>query len=503
MTLVRELLWPLTTAVVAVLIYKCFTFYQQLSYSPPGPFPLPLLGSLLEFRKKQHLFQTLTDVSKRFGPIFRMFHGSQIVIVITDPVLAVETMKKHTIAGRPKLLVTDILFRKGSIDIVFGDFNREWEALRKIGHSAARKYAISPMLIEIVSDVVDLMINKVSSQPFSATEHIPFMMTMILSRAAFGKKYQHNDPEFLRWQEASHYLNDNVMFVQIISVFTPLKLLFWNIWNRVIRECDFMNQFIEEKYRESLAMHQEGVIRTFCDAIISAHREAEVESKWMLPHLKLQNLFNIVHNLFQAGSDTTQTTLRWVFLFIAKYPDMQSSMRQEVDAVIGDSIPSIDHPRQCHYVNAFIAEVMRFRNIVTLGVPHKTTVDTEIAGYIVKKDTPVTLPLYHCMHHTETWGDPEIFRPERFLNQDETFVPKPNPMFVPFGYGRRSCPGNKLAINNLFLVVAKFLQKTSCISVLNVDEVSIDGNLDNTNLWTPHDYQIQLTLRTSEETGPS
>lgn len=489
-----ELIYPLATGVAAVLIYKLFKFYYQLTYSPPGPFPLPLIGSLLEFRKKQHLFQVLSGVADRFGPVFRLFHGSLLVIVITDPVLSVQIMKKHAVAGRPKFLFTDVLFRKGSIDIVFGDFTKEWEALRRVGHSAARKYAVNPMLSEIVSEVVDLIVDKVGDQPFPGAENISLMMTMILSRAAFGKKYALDDPEFLRWLESSLYLNDNVMFLQIISVFSPLKLLYWSVWKKILREADFMNDYIEQMYQESASRYQEGSIRTFCDAIIAAHREARQETNRMLPYLKTQNLYNIVHNLFQAGSDTSQTTLRWIFLFIGKHADMQERMRAEVDMVIGDSIPTIDHRTDCHYVNAFVAEVLRFRNIVTLGVPHKATMDTEIAGYLVKKDTAVTLPLYHALHHKETWGDPEVFRPERFL-RDGIFVPKPNPLFVPFGDGRRSCPGNKLAINNLFLVVSRFLQKTTSIVIPHVDQIDMNGNLDNTNLWTPHDYKIQMTMR--------
>ena len=496
---IEELIYPLATVVGLVLIHKLFKFYYQLTYSPPGPFPLPLIGSLLEFCRKeqrqQQIFQVLSGIADRFGTIFRMFHGTQIVIVITDPHLALKTMKKHTMAGRPKMPFTDILFRKGSIDIVFGDFNKEWEALRKVGHSAARKYAVSPMLSEIVSDVVDLIVNKVDDQPFSCAKYMPFMMTMILSRAAFGKNYELDDPEFLRWVESTDFLNDNVVVMQLIAVFSPLKLLYWSKYQRLLREAEFMNQYIEDRYTESKSLHEEGVIRTFCDAIITAHREAEEETNWMLPYLKNHNLYNIVHDLFQAGSDTTQTTLRWIFLFLAKHPDMQDRMRRQVDSVIADSVPTVDHRRECHFVNAFIAEVMRFRCIVALGVPRKATVDTVISGYFIRKYSAVCMPLYHALHHKETWGDPQVFRPERFLNEDSVFIPKPNSLYVPFGDGRRSCPGNKLAINDLFLVVARFLQTTAAIRVVNVDEVDMNGNIEHRNLWTPHDYEIQLTRR--------
>ena len=94
------------------------------------------------------------------------------------------------------------------------------------------------------------------------------------------------------------------------------------------------------------------------------------------------------------------------------------------------------------------------------GVPHKATVDVELGGHLIKKDTTVIFFVTTAMHDKDTWKDPEVFRPERFLDEKERFMSRPHPEYIPFSAGRRSYPGEKIALANLFFIVSGLIQRT-------------------------------------------
>ena len=186
----------------------------------------------------------------------------------------------------------------------------------------------------------------------------------------------------------------------------------------------------------------------------AAKKEAEENDSQAAPHLTSDNLKNVVQNLFQAGTETTRMTLSWLFLILANFPEIQSKLRQEIDTVIGSDVPNNDHRIKCHYVQSFIAEVMRFAPISALGAPHKAIVDSDIVGHKIPKGTTVMGLIYSQLHDKEIWGDLEVFRPERFLEPDTgTFNGRINDANHPFSVARRACLGEKLVLMNLFLEV--------------------------------------------------
>ena len=488
---------PAVVAVSVILIFKLITVYFRRRSLPPGPFPMPLIGNITSmFGRKEHPHVRIMNLSQKYGPIMTLFLGGKPLIVISDPAMVVSEIRRHQFAGRPDFEFAQILFRPGSSDVVFSDFTKEWEALRRVLHSAANKFSVSHIFHEIVCEVVDSIIDEKSGSPFSSMEVMSLLITNILSRAAFGRKYEFDDPDFLRWQSASRFLDHNFNFIQMVSAFKPMKYVYWSKWNQFQKNSDWSNDYIEKMYEESSKNYVGQEIRTFCHAIIAAKEEAEAEDNWILKYMKPGNMLNIVHNMFQAGADTTIVTLRWLFLLMAKYPEMQQRMRQEVDTVIGSDEPQDIHRKETHYVNAFISECMRLKGIAPFAVFHKATVDSQIGGYDVKQGTSILFMIYSALHDEKTWPQAEEFRPDRFLSPDGKYISRPNDKFVPFGDGgRRSCPGKKLAITDVFLVACRFLQRTENITVLDVENVDMRGDVHQTTLWSPHDYQIELRLR--------
>ncbi|XP_045191252.2 vitamin D 25-hydroxylase-like [Mercenaria mercenaria] len=102
------------------------------------------------------------------------------------------------------------------------------------------------------------------------------------------------------------------------------------------------------------------------------------------------------------------------------------------------------------YLQAFIHEVLRYCSIAPQSVPHTVMEDTEFEGYTIPKNSIVLFIIYTLLMDKEKWGDPENFRPERFLSETgQLAVDKAH--FAPFSLGGRSCVGKHLAKQELYI----------------------------------------------------
>jgi len=283
-----------------------------------------------------------------------------------------------------------------------------------------------------------------------------------------------------------------------LFVYMPfLKYIMRGTWKRFDDMFKAQWEFHDKDYEEHVKTFDGKTIRDFTDALLMARMEAEQEEgSAVLKYLKPANIQNCVNDLFGAGSETSRQTLTWAFLLMSNYPEKQKRIREEVFEFIGENeVPNLSHRTNCNYLAAFIAEILRFRYVVPAGVPHKSLVDMELGGQQIKKDTVMLSVQAIPMHDKETWTDPEVFKPERFLDEKGRFVSKPNAFYTPFSAGRRTCPGEKLALADIFYVIARFIQQTKGFEfVLPGGPGSVDLYGDNNEIttWAPLEYQVIL-----------
>lgn len=164
-------------------------------------------------------------------------------------------------------------------------------------------------------------------------------------------------------------------------------------------------------------------------------------------------------DLFIAGAETTSTGMAWFGLYLAAYPEIQEKLHQEILGVVGKSrLPSLDDRARMPYYEAVMQEVLRMSSFVYLSIFHSTLADAELGGYTIPKDTMIIPNLYSCNHDVEYWGDPEVFRPERFLSADGQTVIRQE-VTIPFSTGKRTCPGENLARAELFTFSTTICQR--------------------------------------------
>ncbi|KAJ7372960.1 hypothetical protein OS493_015425 [Desmophyllum pertusum] len=161
---------------------------------------------------------------------------------------------------------------------------------------------------------------------------------------------------------------------------------------------------------------------------------------------------------FMPGTETPSIVITWFIFYAIKYPDVQARLHRQLDDVIGHTnrLPAISDRRNIPYLEAFIAEVQRIVSDTPLAVPHSTTRDTSLAGFLSRGTRPCFLNLWAIHHNPDYWTDPFCFRPERFLDEQGRFHVEG---ILPFSLGKRSCPGESFAKKAVFLYAARLLYR--------------------------------------------
>lgn len=347
------------------------------------------------------------------------------------------------------------------IGIIIEEYNPRWSALRRVGHAAVLDFARRPRLSDIVADSVDQTIKTIKEKhgnesPFDPADYIYLTIINILATTCFGKRYSHNDAEFvnLKTQFIKHNANMKYMFLMIFPGFKQL------LKKRLMAPSYTLCEFLKNEYKQHSKNFQDDIINSFADSVIAATKKSISEQKESAPYLTDENLTLVLFDLFIAGTDTTQFTLRWALLILTYYPEIQKKLREEIAEQIGDRVATQEDKNRCHLVNAFITEVLRVKNIVPMGVTHRTTCDTVIENHKIPKGTFVNVLQGFIMKDERYWSQPEVFKLERFIDNEGKFV-EPHRGYLPFGIGRRNCLGEKLAVADLFFVIVRLLQSTS------------------------------------------
>ncbi|XP_044464058.1 trimethyltridecatetraene synthase-like [Mangifera indica] len=162
-------------------------------------------------------------------------------------------------------------------------------------------------------------------------------------------------------------------------------------------------------------------------------------------------------DLIAGGTDTAATTVEWAMSELMKQPELIKRATEELDRVIGRErwVEEKDIP-QLPYIDAIMKETMRKHPVVVLLVPHLALEDCNVAGYHIRKGTRVFINSWGLGRDPSIWEATEEFRPERFLGK-AIDVKGQSFELLPFGSGRRMCPGYSLGLKMIGSILANML----------------------------------------------
>lgn len=445
--------------IIFLLLAK--VFYNQKENKnknfPPGPKCLPIIGNLHIFDIKNPS-KTFTQLSNKFGPVFSVQLGMQKVVVLYGYDAVKDAFVNHAEEFSERADIPIFTETSKGHGIVFSN-GENWKVMRRFTISKLKDFGMGKKSLEDrineESDLLVKMFKSYGGRPFENTSIINTAVANVIVSILLGHRYDYGDPTILKLMSL---VNENFKILG-----SPMIALY-NMYPNVIRwlpgghrtvfknNLELLN-FIRETFtrqKSRLDVNHQG---NLIDAFLIKQLENNPESE---RYFHNDNLAMLVSNLFVAGMETTSTTLRWGFLLMMKYPEIQKNVQREIEQVIGLCQPQIEHRKQMPYTDAVIHEIQRFGNIIPAIAPHATTKDVILRGYSLPKGTHVLPLLDSVLKDKNYFEKPDEFYPEHFLNSQGHFVK--NEAFLPFSAGKRRCAGENLARAELFLFFTSLLQ---------------------------------------------
>ncbi|XP_015676190.1 cytochrome P450 2K6-like [Protobothrops mucrosquamatus] len=443
---------------VMFLLKKGSSWNNRSPNLPPGPRTIPILGNLHMVDLKRP-YRTMMELSKKYGPIFRIRLGFQEMVVLTGYETVKEALVNQADAFAERASVPFLEHFSKGFGLVFSH-GENWKVMRRFTLSTLRDYGMGRRTIEdkIIEEcsVLTKTIKTYAGKPFEVTTIMTAAVSNIIVSILFGKRYDYEDATFLRLM---NIISENIRLsgspnISLYNMFPTLGFLL-GFHKRVMNNRKEFHDFIQSTFIEYLKKLDENDQRSFIDSFLIRQRE---ESKKMTNgYFHNENLKATSGNLFAAGTETTASTLRWAILLMMKYPEIQSKVQEEIAKEIGVRQPGTEDRAKMPYTNAVIHEIQRFADIVPTNLPHATTMDITFKGFFIPKGMQIVPLLSSVLHDESQWEKPYEFYPEHFLDSEGKFVKRD--AFMPFSAGRRVCAGENLAKMELFLFFTSLLQK--------------------------------------------
>nr|GMD91393.1 cytochrome P450 81F3-like [Ipomoea batatas] len=449
-------------------------FHRKFKNHPPAPFlTLPLLGHLYLFKKPLH--RALTNISNRHGPVLLLEFGSRKVLLVSSPSAAEECLSKHDVvfANRPRLMAGKYIGCNYT-SLAWTSYNDHWRNLRRIAAIEILSTHRLQMLHEIRADEVNFMIRKLDSSskagaPVEMKTVFFELMLNLMMRMIAGKRYFGENVEDLKEANRFREILSEILAISgasNVGDFVPsLKMVFRSLEKRFVnvqRNRDAFMQDLIEECRKQIAEN----ISTVDDSTEPAGKNKKKKS-FVQVLLTLQEnepeyyqdeiIRGLMSVMLAAGTDTSSGTLEWGLSLLLNHPQILKKVQREIDERVGhERLLEESDLANLPYLNCIIKETMRMYPVGPLLIPHESSEECTVAGYRVPAGTMLMINVYSIQRDPKNWDDPEKFRPERFQGLEGAM--RDGYKMMPFGSGRRSCPGEGLALRMVGLSLGSLIQ---------------------------------------------
>ncbi|KAK2979682.1 hypothetical protein RJ640_027262 [Escallonia rubra] len=412
---------------------------------PPGPRGLPLVGNLLSIDPELHThFATL---SRTYGPIFTLWLGKKVGIVVSSPALAKEVLRDNdtTFANRDVPVAAREVAYGGS-DIVWSPYGPEWRMLRKV---CLREMLSNTSLDSVytnrrweVRQTIGYLYRHVGL-PVNVGEQLFLTILNVITNMLWGGT--------IKGEERA---NVGAEFRKVITEITELlgmpnisdfypglaRFDFQGIRKQMKGLAQRFDKIFETMIDQRKKMDGGKESKDFLQYLLQLKEEGDAKMPLTMTHLKA-----LLMDMVVGGTDTTANTIEFALAEMMNKPEVMRKAQQELEAVVGkDNIVEESHIHNLPYLHAIMKEFLRLHPALPLLVPHCPSETCTVGGYMVPKGARVFINVWAIHRDPSIWDSPLEFRPERFLDAKWDYSGNDFSYF-PFGSGRRICAGTAMA----------------------------------------------------------
>ncbi|KAK8470351.1 hypothetical protein PHAVU_004G118700 [Phaseolus vulgaris] len=448
------------------LLSKCnhnFNSARSKKISPPSPPKLPIIGNLHQLGALTH--RNLQSFAQTYGPLMLLHFGRVPVLVVSTAEAAREVMKTHDLvfSNRPHRKMFDILLYD-SKDVATAPYGNYWRQIRSISvlHLLSAKKVQSFGVVR--EEEISAMMDKIkqccsSSMPVNLTDLFTTVANDIVCRAALGRRYSGEGGSKLR--EPMDEMME-LLSASVIGDYIPW--LDWlgtvnGMYGRAKRVAKQLDEFFDQVLDEHVSRRGHDVHgadnEEQNDLVDILLRIQETNSLGF--HIDKRTIKALMLDMFSAGTETSSTILGWIMTELLRHPTVMQKLKGEIRNVVsGRSRITEEDLTSMHYMKAVIKETFRLYPPAPLLLPRESMEDAKVMDYDISTGTQVIVNAWAIARDPSYWDKPEQFEPERFLNSSID-VKGHDFEVIPFGAGRRGCPGIMFAMNVIELVLANLV----------------------------------------------
>ncbi|CAD5165237.1 unnamed protein product [Musa acuminata subsp. malaccensis] len=441
-------LLPPALAALAVLLALYIWFRVRL---PPGPRRWPVVGNLYDIKPVR--FRCFAEWAQTYGPIMSVWFGTTLNVVVSSSELAREVLKEkdQQLADRPRSRSAARFSRDGK-DLIWADYGPHYVKVRKVCNlelfSPKRLEALRPIREDEVTAMVESIFHACShpekvGKSLVLKDHLSAVAFNNITRLAFGKRFVNPDGstdeqgvEFKTIVSNGHKFGASLSLAEYVSWLQWLCPLDVEAYDKHSARRDRLTKIIMEEHTQ--ARYKGGAKDHFVDALLTLKDQYDLSE---------DTIIGLLWDMITAGMDTTVISVEWAMSEIVRNPRVQRKIQDELDRVIGqERIMNETDFASLRYLQCVVKESLRLHPPTPLMLPHKANADVKIGGYDIPKGSNVIVNVWAIARDPKTWKNPLEFRPERFLEEDID-IKGHDFRVLPFGTGRRVCPGAQLGIN--------------------------------------------------------
>ncbi|KAL0397810.1 UNVERIFIED_CONTAM: cytochrome [Sesamum calycinum] len=445
---------PLVVFSIALICTLLLTSNSRARKSPklpPGPYPLPIIGNILQLGSKPH--QSLAKLSRKYGPVMSLKLGSITTVVVSSPEAAKIILQKHDVAfsSRPVPSAAQCL-NHDEFSMVFLPVENQWRKLRKI----CKEQMFSVPRLDAGQDLRREKLQKLWEYVKECSET---GRAVDIGETAFTTSLNIMSEMFLS-MEFAQFNSDSLMKDVVWGVLGCIGSPNFGDYFPILKPADLQGLLRQTTiYFGKLLDTFDGIIeerlKSGCgkddvlEALIELSQRGDAE-------LSRNDIKHLLVDLLLAGTDTTSGTVEWAMTELMRQPDKLWRVRDEIISLIGEKgqVEESDIS-QLPYLQAVVKETLRLHPAAPFLLPHKAVSDIEIDGYVVPKDTQILVNIWASGRDPCIWPDADSFMPERFLDHNvQIDFRGTNFELIPFGAGRRICPGLPLAHRVVHMMLA-------------------------------------------------
>ncbi|KAK1314305.1 Flavonoid 3'-monooxygenase [Acorus calamus] len=472
---------------------------------PPGPRPWPIIGNFNLIGALPH--RSIDALSKIYGPIMRIHFGSRPIVVASSVDMAKKFLTTHDLnfSSRPKTAAGKYTTYNYS-DITWSPYGPYWQQARKMCvlelFSAERLASYEYIRTEETRSMLR-SIAKCSGREIMLKDPLSTLSLNVISRMVLGKRYldEQEEESIVSPEEFKKMLDELFLLNGVLNIGDWIPCIDFLDLQGYVRRMKALARKFDAFLERVLDEHIEN--RRKKKAVAAEEEEEGAADKDDMvdvllrlaedPNLKVQlkrdGVKGFTQDLIAGGTESSAVTVEWAISELLRKPHIFKRATEELDRVIGkDRWVEEKDMRSLPYVEAIVKETMRMHPVAPMLVPRMSQRDCTVDGYDIPGGTGILVNVWTIGRDPSVWDSPEEFRPERFVGQDVD-VKGHDFQLLPFGAGRRMCPGYSLGLKVIQLSLANLLHgfEWRLPEGLDVEELNMEEIF---GLSTPRKYPL-------------